>query len=180
MSRHRSAHPRYGRIVLAAAALGVTTVSVLGGVGLVPTPSSAAGERLSVTPPSAVAPPVRSEPEPAPEPVVAGPSMPADAVESLAATVLHRVAPRRLWGGCLVVMAIGVAVGVLVQGMAALVVAALCVGATFVVATLAGLQEARRVAGAAAPRLIAAMTAAFGTGQLVCPVLVGLGAESRE
>ncbi|QIK75640.1 L,D-transpeptidase [Nocardioides piscis] len=84
MSRHRSASPRYGRIVLAAAALGVTTVSVLGGVGLVPTPSSAAGERLSVTPPSAVAPPVRS----APEPVVAGPSMPADAVESLAATLL--------------------------------------------------------------------------------------------
>jgi predicted MFS family arabinose efflux permease len=94
---------------------------------------------------------------------------------AVAATLLRRVAPRRLWGGCLVVMAIGVAVGVLVQGMAALVVAALCVGATFVVATLAGLQEARRVAGAAAPRLIAAMTAAFAFGQLVGPLTLRSG-----
>ena len=41
------------------------------------------------------------------------------------------------------------------------------------VATMAGLQEARRVAGAAAPRLMAAMTAAFGTGQLIGPLTVG-------
>lgn len=36
MTRHRSAHPRYGRIVLALAACVVTAVSVLGGVGLLP------------------------------------------------------------------------------------------------------------------------------------------------
>ena len=36
MTRHRSAHPRYGRIVLALASCAVTAVSVLGGVGLLP------------------------------------------------------------------------------------------------------------------------------------------------
>ena len=48
MSRHRSARPRYGRIVLALAALVVTAFSVLGGVGVIPTaPSAAEGERLA-------------------------------------------------------------------------------------------------------------------------------------
>lgn len=43
MSRHRSAvRPRYGRIVLALAALSITVFSVLGGVGLVGTTPSAA------------------------------------------------------------------------------------------------------------------------------------------
>ena len=36
MTRHRSAHPRYGRIVLALASCVVTAVSVLGGVGVLP------------------------------------------------------------------------------------------------------------------------------------------------
>lgn len=36
MTRHRSAHPRYGRIVLVVASAVVTGVSVLGGVGLLP------------------------------------------------------------------------------------------------------------------------------------------------
>ncbi|KRF30262.1 L,D-transpeptidase [Nocardioides sp. Soil805] len=36
MSHHRSARPRYGRIVLAVASCVVTAVSVLGGVGLLP------------------------------------------------------------------------------------------------------------------------------------------------
>ena len=89
---------------------------------------------------------------------------------AVAATVLRRVAPRWLWAGCMVVMALGVAVGVLFTGLAPLIVAAVCVGSTFVLATLAGVQEARRVAGSAAPRLIAAMTAAFALGQLIGPL----------
>jgi hypothetical protein len=36
VTRHRSAHPRYGRIVLALASCVVTAVSVLGGVGVLP------------------------------------------------------------------------------------------------------------------------------------------------
>ena len=104
----------------------------------------------------------------------------AAASTALAASVLRRVAPRLLWAGCLVVMAIGVAVGALGTGLAALIVAAVCVGATFVVATLAGLQEARRVAGAGAPRLIAAMTAAFAFGQLVGPLTLRSGGAIAE
>jgi hypothetical protein len=37
---------------------------------------------------------------------------------------------------------------------------------------MAGLQEAARVAGAGAPRLMAAMTAAFAAGQIAGPLLV--------
>ena len=72
------------------------------------------------------------------------------------------------------------AVGVLAPALGAaawprLLVAAVCVGGTFMVATMAGLQEARRLAGAAAPRLMAAMTAAFALGQLAGPVVVAAG-----
>jgi len=97
-----------------------------------------------------------------------------------AATVLRAVPPRRLWAACLVVMAVGVAAGVLHTRLAALIVAAVCVGATFVVATMAGLQEARRVAGSRAPRLIAAMTAAFALGQLIGPLTVRAGGSVGE
>ena len=53
-----------------------------------------------------------------------------------------------------------------------LLVGAVCVGGTFMVVTMAGLQEARRVAGESATRLMAAMTAAFAVGQLAGPLLV--------
>jgi hypothetical protein len=48
--------------------------------------------------------------------------------------------------------------------------AAICVGGTFVVVTLVGMQEARRVAGRQAARLMAAMTAAFAAGQILGPL----------
>jgi len=88
--------------------------------------------------------------------------------------LLRRLSPRRLWAASHGVMALGVALPVLAsRSVAALVLSALCVGGTFMVATMAGLQEARRVAGDAATRLMAAMTAAFGTGQLLGPLAVG-------
>ena len=51
---------------------------------------------------------------------------------------------------------------------------------TFVVLTMAGMQEARRVAGPAAPRLMAAMTAAFAIGQLLGPVVVSAMSSSAQ
>ncbi|MOA41441.1 hypothetical protein D3C78_1634010 [compost metagenome] len=48
--------------------------------------------------------------------------------------------------------------------------AALCVGGTFMLITLLGLQEARQQAGANAQKLLAAMTAAFAAGQLAGPI----------
>jgi hypothetical protein len=74
-------------------------------------------------------------------------------------------------------MAVGVVLPVLVPGMAAIFVAALSVGGTFMVVTMAGMQEARRVAGTRARGLMAAMTAAFALGQIAGPLLVsGLAA----
>ncbi|UUZ58160.1 L,D-transpeptidase [Nocardioides sp. B-3] len=75
MSRHRSARPRYGRIALAVAALAVTGFSVLGGVGVIPSPQSAAyGERPAATKPSS---PSSSPSETAVvEPALQGPSAP--------------------------------------------------------------------------------------------------------
>jgi len=78
MSRHRSARPRYGRIVMALAALVVTVFSVLGGVGVVPTaPSAAEGERLA----AAIKPSSAPSETATAEPAVQGPSVPAEAAE---------------------------------------------------------------------------------------------------
>jgi predicted MFS family arabinose efflux permease len=48
--------------------------------------------------------------------------------------------------------------------------AALLVGGTFMVITMAGMQEARLVAGEHARALMAAMTAAFALGQIAGPL----------
>ena len=62
-------------------------------------------------------------------------------------------------------MALGMAVAALRHDLAAVIVAALLVGGTFMVITQAGMVAAR-LAGAAAPRA-ALMTAAFAAGQIV-------------
>ena len=79
---------------------------------------------------------------------------------------------RLIWALSHVVMAIGVATPVLLPGMAGIVISAICVGGTFVVATMTGLQEGRVQAPEHASRLIAAMTAAFAIGQILGPLLV--------
>ena len=76
-------------------------------------------------------------------------------------------------------MAFGVVLPVFWPGMAAIILAALCVGGTFVVITMAGMQEARLVAGARARGLMAAMTAAFALGQIAGPLLVSGLAGTR-
>lgn len=116
-----------------------------------------------------------------PDPAVYGWIWPAFGVTAAASTALIALAfrgasPARLWAGSLVVMAAGVLAPVALPGLAGLLVSASFVGGTFMVATLAGMQEARRRAGAAAPRLMAAMTAAFALGQLAGPVVVAIAA----
>jgi predicted MFS family arabinose efflux permease len=80
---------------------------------------------------------------------------------------------RRVWAAGHFVMAIGVVLPLVVPGLAGIIVAALCVGGTFVVVTQVGLQEARAVAGEHARSLIAAMTSAFALGQILGPLLAG-------
>ena len=94
--------------------------------------------------------------------------------------LLRRTSPRTLWAVSQLVMAVGVLLPAAApRSVASLITSALCIGGTFMVATMSGLQEARRVAGAAAPRLMAAMTVAFGIGQLIGPLLVGVGTDVR-
>lgn len=87
---------------------------------------------------------------------------------------------RRIWALSHLVMAIGVAMPVLLPGMAGIVISACCVGGTFMVATMAGMQEARILAPDHASRLMAAMTAAFGMGQIFGPLLVSLVADVQN
>lgn len=100
----------------------------------------------------------------------------AAALSTLAvATLVRRVGNRRLWIASHFVMAFGIVLPAILPGLLAILVAALCVGGTFMVVTLTALQEARRVAGAEATVLIAAMTSSFAAGQIIGPLTVSAG-----
>jgi predicted MFS family arabinose efflux permease len=99
-------------------------------------------------------------------------------VSTLLAGALERVfSGRRLWMASACVMALGVAAPLVIDGLAGILACALLVGGTFVVATLAGVQVAREVAGGAAHVLLAAMTAAFAASQVAGPLLVSFLVE---
>jgi len=83
-----------------------------------------------------------------------------------------RYGARRVWMMSSFVLAAGTAAPLVLPGLSGIVVAAILVGGTFVTITMAGLQVARDIAGAGAPRLMAAMTAGFGLGQVAGPLLV--------
>ena len=91
----------------------------------------------------------------------------------LASSLFRQAGPRRLWTVAQLLMAAGVALPALYTSLVTLLLSALVVGGTFMVVTMSGLQEGRRVGAAAAPRLMAAMTAAFAAGQLLGPLTVG-------
>lgn len=94
-------------------------------------------------------------------------------VSTLVAAALTRyLSNRGVWILGNLVMAAGVLVPIVVEGLTGMVIAALCVGGTFMVNTMVGLQEAKRVAGAHARLLMAAMTSAFAAGQILGPLLV--------
>ena len=93
-----------------------------------------------------------------------------------AAWALRRWSPRRIWVWSLWIMAVGVLAPALVRTGASVLWAAVCVGATFMVVTMVGMLEARRHAEHAAT-LMAAITAAFATGQSLGPWAVGLMAS---
>ena len=112
------------------------------------------------------------------EPLAFGSAWPvlgiAAAVSTLVASRFGAANPRRVWAICMLLLACGVAAPLFVTGLAGILLSAVLVGATFVTITLAGLQEARHLFGAAARPVMAAMTAAFAVGQLIGPILVAL------
>ena len=61
-----------------------------------------------------------------------------------------------------------------------LLIAAFCVGGSFMVITMAGIKEALRLGGARAAQAVGLMTAGFGIGQITGPLMVGYFAESQN
>jgi predicted MFS family arabinose efflux permease len=92
----------------------------------------------------------------------------------LAARLTRMTSYRAVWILGNLVMAAGVLIPLVEPGLTGIIVGALLVGGTFMVNTMVGLQEARRVAGPHAKALMAAMTSAFAAGQVAGPLLVSV------
>ncbi|WP_241069987.1 YbfB/YjiJ family MFS transporter, partial [Achromobacter insuavis] len=111
-----------------------------------------------------------------PDPAVFGWAWP---LFGLAAALSCLVAPRvaqarddkTVWRGAQAVMALGMLAVAVWHDIAAVIVAALLVGGTFMVITQSGMLAAQRLAGSAAPRAAAVMTSAFAAGQIIGPLL---------
>ena len=94
-------------------------------------------------------------------------------LSTLGASRMQRfMSHRAIWIGGSLLMALGVAMPLVLRGLAGILLAALLVGGTFMVVTMAGMQEARRIMGPHARTLMAAMTSSFALGQIVGPLTV--------
>ena len=93
------------------------------------------------------------------------------AAAAVSTLIAPRIETRRLWSNAHLVMALGVAAPFVLPPAAGVLLGALLVGGTFMVITMAGLQEGRRAGG---PKLMAQMTAAFAAGQIAGPALVAV------
>src|SRR5258708_30955016 len=91
-----------------------------------------------------------------------------------AAQLKQFLSDRAIWVRGHLVMALGVVIPLIVGGLPGIMIASLLVGGTFMVITMAGMQDARRGAGPHARALMAAMTSAFALGPLLGPVIVSL------
>jgi MFS family permease len=89
----------------------------------------------------------------------------------LAGRALRRWHRLRIWSASYGLMAVGCALPVLTHSGLSLTVAALLVGGTFMVATMAGLQHARAMAPDNPAPLLGRMSAAFASGQIAGPVV---------
>lgn len=110
------------------------------------------------------------------DPVVFGWSWPAFGMAAFVSTLVAaryhgRFSNRRIWATGQIVMAVGLVLPVIHSHIAAIVMAGTLVGGTFMIITMAGIREAHRIAPPDdVMRHIAAMTAAFATGQMIGPV----------
>jgi hypothetical protein len=120
------------------------------------------------------------------DPLLFGAGWPLFGAAAVASTVLAgrmlRVAgPLPVWRHAALLMGAGTLVPALMPGIWSLLVAAICVGGTFMVITLAGMETARHFGPGRSPRLMAAMTAGFAAGQLLGPLaMIGSGMRTAE
>jgi MFS family permease len=97
------------------------------------------------------------------------------AVSTVATAWLARRWSRlRLWAASQLLMGVGVLLPGLWLGLASITLSALLVGGTFMVITLAGVQEMRERAPAQPARWVARITAAFALGQIAGPAFSSL------
>lgn len=92
----------------------------------------------------------------------------------VAAWVLRHASRLRVWSVSNIVMGIGVLLPSLRPAAWTIALSALCVGGTFMIVTLAGVQEIRARAPGDATALVARMTASFALGQIAGPVASSL------
>jgi MFS family permease len=92
----------------------------------------------------------------------------------LAGWWLRRVSRLQVWSVSQLLMAVGVLLPSLALSAWTIALSALLVGGTFMVITLAGVQEIRSLAPAHGTVLVARLTAAFALGQIAGPVLSAL------
>ena len=103
----------------------------------------------------------------------------AAALSTLAAARFGRdLAPWRLWTRAQWVLPAGVVAPVVSLNLWTLLAAAVGVGGTFMVITMAGIKEGLRIGGPQASRAVGMMTAAFAVGQIAGPLTVSLFAAS--
>ena len=119
------------------------------------------------------------------DPAVFGAAWPvfgaAAAVSTLFASLaLPKMARRHVLAGSHALMALGCLLPVLHLSALTVLLAALLVGGTFMVATMAGMQEARARSLGDPTRALGRMTAAFAIGQMVGPVLSSLLSGSAQ
>lgn len=108
------------------------------------------------------------------DPGLFGWAWPVFGVAAAASTLFAGAFPnqRKVWMVATLIMALGVVLPLMIPGLTGILLAAVLVGGTFMVITMAGMQEARRVAAERARPLMAAMTSAFALGQIVGPLCV--------
>lgn len=92
----------------------------------------------------------------------------------LAGWLLRRASRLQVWAVSQLLMGVGVLLPSLWLNGGTIALSALLVGGTFMVITLAGVQEMRARAPAAAAGLVARITAAFALGQIAGPVVSAL------
>ncbi len=99
----------------------------------------------------------------------------------LAARLQSRYSNRQIWIASQIVMAVGLLLPIVYAHIATIAAAGICVGGTFMIVTMMGIKEAHRLAPPRdAVRHIAAMTAAFASGQMIGPVLASLLFEATQ